>query len=569
MRGLVEAECGAANPLVQWSSRFSQDKSMVKRGVYGDQLTELTHHGTTAGAVQQWTNEFVADQGPMVPQSFNMTAILREAQHIEQTPPLPSSTTLVATPISLPIEQDAGVREWVEQFASKHPVNAAASLEAGWVMEYSQQQNVEARRWAEEFSMTEEERWVEEFHQQRERGVAEVARELVNSVQDPDVQATEFMDFVRKLGSGALKMEDGQVVATGDSQSWENEFEQNHQENFWDRMESDWQEMARQEQHPWLSEYDGGAPPTAYSFADENPLKDVTNPLEEGLRKLQSGDLPGAVLLFEAEVQARPQSVKGWQYLGTTQADNEQEHLAIAALNRCLELDPSNLPALLGLAVSYTNESQQNKALDSLVAWLRENPRYRGVVDPSMPSSKSQVTSFMTKEQHAAVTDLYIKAAQMSPQDLDPDVQVGLGVLFNLSGEYSKAVDCFSAALKARPEDAMLWNKLGATLANSSRSEEAIHAYRQALHYLPGFTRSRYNLGISCINLKAYREAIEHLLTALNVQRRATTAASTSQMSEAVWSTLRLAVSLYERPELIEHVSSRNLDVLIREFGID
>ena len=30
LRGLVEGECGAANPLMQWTSHFSQEKSMLK-----------------------------------------------------------------------------------------------------------------------------------------------------------------------------------------------------------------------------------------------------------------------------------------------------------------------------------------------------------------------------------------------------------------------------------------------------------------------------------------------------------------------------------------------------------
>ena len=81
---------------------------------------------------------------------------------------------------------------------------------------------------------------------------------------------------------------------------------------------------------------------------------------------------------------------------------------------------------------------------------------------------------------------------------IDPEVQVGLGVLFYSNSSYDQAKDCFEAALQVRPNDFLLWNRLGATLANGGNPEDAIEAYQKALELRPTFTRAIYNLSVSC-----------------------------------------------------------------------
>ncbi len=265
-----------------------------------------------------------------------------------------------------------------------------------------------------------------------------------------------------------------------------------------------------------------------YTFEEDNIFKDVPNAYEEGVRILnEGGNLSLAALAFEAAVQKDPQHLDAWVHLGSAQAQNEKETPAIRALEQALKLDPSNLEALMGLAVSYTNEGYDSTAYRTLERWL--SVKYPQIAPPNGLSNSDEMGFTDRHQLHEKVTDLFIRAAQLSPdaETMDPDVQVGLGVLFYGAEEYEKAVDCFSSALASRESGTsndsssvhLLWNRLGATLANSGRSEEAIAAYERALSLRGNFVRARYNLGVSCINIGCYNEAAGHLLGALAMHK--------------------------------------------------
>ncbi|XP_042628039.1 peroxisomal targeting signal 1 receptor-like isoform X4 [Cyprinus carpio] len=548
MRELVEAECGGANPLMKLTGHMTQE---------GGAWRHRSTPSIPPIPIETITEEELVSEFLQVPQhppsSFYMGQLLEEMQQLDQQSyrPAPQRAPDVAALAlsgnweaeflsnvdSASSSGQAGLdpadADWTREFISKDP--------GCWAEEYLK--HSEEKLWHEDLGEIEQDKeWTQEY--QSDEGLRQTANELLAKVDDPKLQKTE--------------------VSAESAEFWVDEFT---------AYGPDFQQAK--------------AAVEGYQFEEDNPYLSHDDAFAEGVKRMEAGDIPGAVRLFESAVQREPDNQLAWQYLGTCQAENEQEFAAISALRRCIELKKDNLTALMALAVSFTNESLHRQACETLRDWLRHNPKYQHILEQHEREKEREGVREREKERERfgsllpealfnEVQMLFLSAAGADPTWVDPELQCGLGVLFNLSGEYDKAVDCFNAALSVMPQDYLLWNKLGATLANGNRSEEAVAAYRRALELQPGFVRSRYNLGISCVNLGAHREAIEHFLEALSLQRQAAgdgeggagrgRGAAVTVMSDNIWSTLRMALSMMGESSLYSAADRRDLDTLLAHF---
>eukprot|EP00842_Homolaphlyctis_polyrhiza_P005395 jgi/Hompol1/5857/HPOL_001111-RA len=450
---------------------------------------------------------------------------------------------------------DAGINDlltsaWEEDFAHAIPTHGGQDPRA-WASEFAQQSRSNQGTIDVAGNGAAEGDWVEAFAQ------------TMRDADDQHERSLYEQDWADQFKAHAS------LAASQEPQLHEEERAQ--ADTTWESLSQAWDDASRQSNL---------APVIAYQFTPSNPYLHPSYTLQFLKTVDAHKNLSESILALEAAVQRDPTDANAWRLLGLRQQENESDVLAISALRQCTQLDPNNLDAWLALSVSYTNENLINDAYDALMAWISSNPRYEQFAGaPWMNASRDTDGSNITGAQgastsdmmdrHAAVSDRFIAAASSRPnEDLDEDVQIALGILFNINGEYHKAVDCFEAALSKRPNDYMLWNKLGATLANSNDPSHAMDSYFNALQINPSYIRARYNLAIACIQIGQYREAAEHLLGAASIQKQSleyvmngarergmmqplmsagtnSVASLGNAQSAAVWSTLRLLTDTY------------------------
>jgi peroxin-5 len=124
-----------------------------------------------------------------------------------------------------------------------------------------------------------------------------------------------------------------------------------------------------------------------------------------------------------------PESSRAWFDLALKQQELERDDQAIRALLQCIALDPDCKEAYLALSVSYTNEGMIREGHSVLERWVSGGGKI------GQDSDTGRLDLGQNKlERHRILTKELMRMARMMPEgDIDADVQVALGVLFNAS----------------------------------------------------------------------------------------------------------------------------------------
>jgi peroxin-5 len=280
--------------------------------------------------------------------------------------------------------------------------------------------------------------------------------------------------------------------------------------------------------------------------------------LKEGIQQFHEGNTKDAIVKLESYLQTVDMdSSEAWLYLGKSHAENDQDVHAIACLQRAVERDPYCTEALLALGVSYVNELDYDNALQHLTDWVTHHPDYAGL-DLTQHTSNTTTTTMTPLDQlKQLLTQAIDYTSTQSSSSLQNNNNSGLahvleafGVLCNVSHEYDQAIDAFRRALDIQPKDYQLWNKLGATLANSNRSKDALPAYHRAIALKPKYARAWLNMAISHSNLQNHHESVRCYLQTLALNKDAT----------HVWSYMRISLTCDEKWDLFPLVAARDIN---------
>ena len=303
--------------------------------------------------------------------------------------------------------------------------------------------------------------YVHDFHHLRDRDMHhEHVCEVFEEMDDGVVQADVFMRSDQSMLENLIDHDsfiDGTTIVIDADDLDQHTTTRNGSIQAWNILEENLQRGILTEDVNYTVTSDGRVYCFEHnnSYMDRDSKSDLEKLFETGMEFYKVGRIQSAIEVFEAIVQQANDNdsvniAESWRMLGLCHTENDEDKSAILCYIKAVDHDQYHLDALLALGTCYMNELDSTKALETLKAWVTHNPQFSGL---EVPQDEYSDGSLMDE-----VMQLMLAVANYAPGDIN--VQVVLGVIYNISSDYSNAVDCFRRALSKDPGNFNLLNKV-------------------------------------------------------------------------------------------------------------
>jgi tetratricopeptide (TPR) repeat protein len=213
------------------------------------------------------------------------------------------------------------------------------------------------------------------------------------------------------------------------------------------------------------------------------------------------GDVRGAAKTLEAALQKFPQDVDLLELLATVSIGTGKWPQATGLLRELLRIDPANVNYRLDLTRVLLESNDLDAAQTEAERLLADAPEA-----PLVLAVSGRVALLQGRLDEAR--SLFERSLDLEP---NPDAYGGLGAVYFVQGDASRAVTHLQKAVEMSPEDPDLRFNLGNAFMQAGELLRAEQAYRTSIRLDPRAADAEANLGVLLLNLLRVKEARDHL----------------------------------------------------------
>ena len=225
---------------------------------------------------------------------------------------------------------------------------------------------------------------------------------------------------------------------------------------------------------------------------------------------MQSGEINKAINIANEMLIKKPQDPEILALNGTLQSANNNNQQARLYFNQALQLQADLPSASIGLARIESKEGNVDKAI----------ALYNGLVESNKGGAKPMLALAELAAQQNRTSDMLVwleRARNAAPGETRPRI-----ILANyyLQNNQPKQADIYlQEAIKASPEQIELLALQGRVLIALKRYNEALPPLNKLVNKLPASANARVMLGEAFLRQGMTKEAREHLLKAINIEK--------------------------------------------------